>query len=184
MKKLFILFAFLMLFIPANAYEFQVKLNINNTESIVYIPGIGEINASDIADAVYTNPLHFYTASYLNNLMTGLVSYSRNPISIAISKSADTHSIQISQNLTNSNIFLVFTKGNWNTIENRIGLIESFKFLSKISPSFSFGLGLAYPIKLILKYSGINIENNLVIQKGLHRLSIKNTGTGIRIESI
>ncbi|MBL7206378.1 MAG: hypothetical protein ISS36_02135 [Candidatus Aenigmarchaeota archaeon] len=185
MKRILIpsILLFFLLSVSVSAYEFQVKLTLDNLDNKVYIPGTGEVSSSDIVDAVNTNPIHFYLASYLNNVLAGLVTYNKNSTAIAVSKSGSTHSIQVNQNLANSNAILVFTKGNWKTIDNRITLIERLKFLSRISPSFSYGLGLKYPIKLLLS-PGIDIANNMTAQRGLHKIAVENTGSGVSIKSI
>jgi hypothetical protein len=61
-------------------------------------------------------------------------------------------------------------------IGSRIGLIEAGSFLSQISPSFAFPLGGLYPIRLLLKYPNIDLEGNLILGKGQHRIVIENKG--------
>jgi hypothetical protein len=74
-------------------------------------------------------------------------------------------------------VFLAFTEGDWQTIRNRIPLIEADQFLNKIAPSFAYGLGIYYPIKILLKYRDIDIEGDVKMEKGAHVLVIENNGT-------
>ncbi len=153
----------------------SVRLNINNTLNTVYIPGEGEKDSSELgAETVYTNPPHYYLASYLNNIMTGLAAASG--ISLAVGSTPTNHSIAIEQDTANSRIFLIFTTGDWRVIDNRIDLIEAGNFLAEISPSFAFGLGSLYPIKLILYYTDILIQGDMILQRGQHRLVVENEG--------
>ena len=93
-----------------------------------------------------------------------------------VGSGSGSHFIEIEQNLTNSRVFLVSTQGDWNAIDNRISLIEAGRFLSQISPSFAFPLGGLYPIRLLLKYSNIDIDGDFILGKGQHRLVIENKG--------
>ncbi len=150
-----------------------ITLNINNTGNTVYIPvqGIGEIPSSQLGPgANYTNHTHNYLASYNSTSLTALAA--QTATRLFVSNTTTYHTIKISQFARNSRIFLVFTKGNWQTIDNRMMLIESGQFLAKISPSFAFGLGIYYPIKMLLNYSDIDIEGNLILRKGTHKLTL------------
>jgi hypothetical protein len=57
-----------------------------------------------------------------------------------------------------------------------MGLIESGEFFRRITPSFAFGLGTEYVIRLILHYPGVDIEGGLEFSKGIYRLIIENKG--------
>ncbi len=179
MKRYIILFLLAMLLMPAmtEAHTLSVRLTINNTANEVYVPSIGETNSADITPAVYTDLPHFFAASYLNNLLAAVVPFSSKPVSISIDKAGNKHTIGSEQGLENSNTFLVFSKGDWKNIDSRIDLIESRKFLSEISPSFSFGLGLYYTIKIILEYTNIDIANDALFQKGTNNIVVENKGT-------
>jgi len=160
----------------ADAATFSVRLNINNTDNMVYIPGVGETGSDNLgSDTIYTNPPHFYIASYLNNILTGLVAARGS--ALVVNTGILNHSIEIRQDIKNSRVFLTFTKGGWQIIDKNINLIEAGEFLSCITPSFAFGLGNFYPIKLLLSYMDIDITGDMVLQRGEHRLIIENTGT-------
>lgn len=163
-------------FLPfVNAYTFSIRLNINGTDQTVYIPGKGETQADDLGtNTMYSNPPHFYLASYLQNILTGLVA--ENGIALITNTGESNHSIEIQQDLEKSKIFLVFSRGDWKNIEKRMDLIEKGEFLLQITPTFGWGLGGAYPIKLILWYAELNLTGSLMLGKGQHKLVIENTG--------
>ena len=171
---------------PSN-YSFRVvvennlylKLVINNTDNIVYIPGEGEFNSSSLADQIYSNPPHYYLASYLGNVVSGLVFSMQIPGAVRVGRNAsgNTHYIALDQDLERSSVFLVFTLGDWKVIENRIALIEAGRFLTNILPSFSYGLGNKYSLDLALGYADIDLRGRLRLLKGSHKIVIENNGT-------
>lgn len=173
--RIALLFVFILL-IPTlvSGYELNVKLVINGTNNNVYVPGRGEL--SNFGEAVYTNTPHFFVASYLGSLM-GIASAGGS--SIAVNKTANTHSIQLNSNM-GSLVFIILSKGDWKDIDKRIGLIETGKFLSEIKPSFSFGLGTEYAIKMILSYA-FNVTGGSA-QKGIHNIIVENTGNEVRLK--
>jgi hypothetical protein len=159
----------------ASAYTLSVRLNVNNTANMVYIPGIGEITSGSLGvENTYSSPPHFYLASYSGGFLNGLAAKSGQDL-LAGSESGF-HFIEIEQELNSSRVYLTATQGDWHAIDNRIGLIEAGNFLSQISPSFAFPLGGLYPIRLLLKYQGIDLEGGLSLSKGQHRLVIENKG--------
>jgi len=159
----------------ASAHVLSVRLNVNNTQNTVYIPGIGEQASGGLgAETSYSSPPHYYLASYRNGFLSGLAA--RNGENLLAGTGSDYHFIEIEQNLTNSRIYLAATQGDWHVIGSRIGLIEAGSFLSQISPSFAFPLGGLYPIRLLLKYPNIDLEGNLILGKGQHRIVIENKG--------
>jgi len=156
-----------------------VKLVINNTNNIVYIPGVGELNSSDLDYQVYGNPPHYYLASYLEDAVSGMVFSMQIPRAVAVSTNAsnNTHYLALEQDMENSRVFLVFTLGNWRAIESRIALIEAGRFLTNILPSFSYGLGNKYSLDLALGYADIDLQGRLRLRKGSHKIVISNNGT-------
>jgi hypothetical protein len=157
----------------ASAYVLSVRVNINNTVNTVYIPGVGELPSSGISGE-YSNPPHFYLASYSGGFLNGLAA--KNGEKLVVGSGSDSHFIEIEQELNSSRVYLTTTQGDWHAIENRISLIETGRFLSQISPSFAFPLGGLYPITLLLKYTNIDIAGDIILGKGQHRLVIENTG--------
>lgn len=152
----------------------SVRLNIGNLDNVVYIPGVGEVNSTNLGPGTtYTDPPHFYLASYLNNLLISLVS--GHGKSITVSNTPSYHTIEVEHDLGET-MFLAFTKGDWKTIEKRIGIIEAGEFLTKITPTFAFELGIKYPVKILLRYSNIDIQNSLIFNKGIFSMAIENMG--------
>lgn len=158
-------------------HTFQVNLTINNTVNQVYIPGIGIVSSGGITSSTFTEPDHFYLTSYLNNNMKSLIFSQQNPISMSVKDNDSHHFFSVDQNLSNSQVFLVFTKGSNDNIQNRMELIESGKFMKEISPSFSYGLGTLNPINLVIDYSDIDIYGNLTLRKGVHEITLESNKT-------
>ncbi|MCX6814269.1 MAG: hypothetical protein NTY20_01270 [Candidatus Aenigmarchaeota archaeon] len=167
------LFAVFLAIPNVSAYTLSVRLTINNTVNTVYIPGVGELPSSGISGE-YSNPPHFYLASYSGGFLNGLAA--RNGQNLVTGSGSDSHFIEIEQELNSSRIFLVTTQGDWHAIDNRIPLIEAGRFLSQISPSFAFPLGGLYPVRLLLKYPNIDMAGDLILGKGMHKLVIENKG--------
>ncbi|MEM5812357.1 MAG: hypothetical protein QW286_01435 [Candidatus Aenigmatarchaeota archaeon] len=158
-----------------SGYNLSVKLKINNTINTIYIPGAGEQGSGSLpTESSYTNPPHFYIASYYGDFLNGLASSTGQEISAG--REGDYHFIGIRQEVNGSRIFLAVTKGNWHAMDERIPLIEAGRFLSQISPSFAFPLGGLYPIRLLLKYPNIDINGDFVIAKGIHKIVVENKG--------
>lgn len=158
--------------------SFQIILEINNTEALVYIPvtGEGEKSSSLLGTGTYTSPLHYYLASYIGNALTGLVASSGTRI--FVSNTGTAHKLGIEQDLTpTKKTFLTFTRGDWRNIDNRMSLIKSGIFFDQIKPTFGFGLGFLYPIKIIIQQPGFDIINNHIIQKGRQGMTIAYNGS-------
>jgi parallel beta-helix repeat protein len=159
-------------------FSFQLSLSINNTSNTVYIPvyGMGEKTAGSLGTgATYANQSHNYLASYNTTSLSALAAQRAN--SLFAGNTTSYHTLKMDQDLSNPKILLAFAKGDWKTIDNRIGIIESGEFFLKISPSFAFGLGVYHPIKMILNYTDIDIENNLILNKGLNKLALESNST-------
>ena len=159
-------------------HSLQINLTLNTTLGKVFIPGVGEQNANSLPSATYTSPPHFYLASYLNSNLKGLVFSQEKPLSISVRGNSTHHFLSLNQNLTRSQVFLVFTKGDYTAIDNRMSLIEGGTFLSQASPSFSFGLGSKHTITLLLNYSDIDIQGNFTFKKGVHEITLQSNKTG------
>jgi hypothetical protein len=156
-----------------------VKLVINNTNNIVYIPGVGEANSSTLSKQIHGRPPHYYLASYLNNVVSGLVFSAQIPrnIEVGSNASANTHYLALEQDMEKSRVFLVFTLGNWREIETRMAMIEAGRFMTNIMPSFSYGLGNKYSLDLALGYADIDLQGRLRLLKGSHKIVLENNGT-------
>lgn len=179
-----VLFSFMVSY--ASAQNFTVRVTINNTDNRVFIPGVGERDSRDLGDITLYNPPHFYLASYLNNVLTGLVAAKGEYIR-AYNSTAN-HTLEITQEIQRSRIFLVFSEGDYRNIDKNIGLIEQEDFLSQISPSFAYGLGVLSPIKVVLEYPDIDLVGGFSLRRGDYKLLINYQGVsgnkpvvGIRI---
>jgi hypothetical protein len=158
----------------------RVRIFLSNTNtSKVYIPGYGEHNASDLNDTEYTSGLSdYYIVSYENNVLSGLVFSHQKFTSVSTNKSADysEYTLGMDQELSNSRVFLVFSKGDWNVVNKRMDLIESGTFLSNIAPSFSYGLGSKVKFKVAIEYDNIDVLNDTSAARGYYRFVFGNEG--------
>ncbi|NIO20643.1 MAG: hypothetical protein GTN76_07865 [Candidatus Aenigmarchaeota archaeon] len=167
--------------------NFQVKILFNNTwdSASIYIPGAGEKTFTQLGQiSPYTdvNPPHYYLASYMNNILTSLVVSPDNPLSIHASTGSGNYEMRTDQRFQNSVVFLVFSRGDWRQVNQRIDMIEKGEFLSQISPTFSYGLGNKYPLKIVLSYDNVDINDTLSVGRGYSRLAIENKGaTGDKV---
>ena len=156
----------------------QFILKINGTNATVFIPGYGSIPASSIIPTEYLEPEHYFLTSESDRELRSLVFSEREPTSLIINKTAIEHFLEINQKISNSKVFLVFTLGSADNVLNRIDLIESADFLTKISPTFGFGLGDLYPIKMLLQYEDIDLQGQrMILQKGTHNVVIESNKT-------
>ncbi len=174
------IFSFLLILniTTAQAYTIQFNLILNNTNNKVYVPGVGEIASASITNTSYTSPQSHYLTSHLNNVLRAMIYYQRSPTAIVINRSGtSSHTLGITQDLTNSKTFLVFTQGDWSAVNNRIDSIEKGTFLTNIAPSFAYGLGVKYPIKLLLEYSDIDLQSTLLFQAGTYELELESNKT-------
>ena len=157
-------------------HSIQYILNMSSTQSNVYIPGTGVLDFSEMTNSIYSSPAHWYIASYLNGIVSALVFSGNTPNNIILNKTSSTHSISVSQYIGNSKALLAFTSGDWHSIDNRIESVESGTFLLEPMPSFAYGLGLNYIVKIILGYPDIDFSGNLLIGKGEHSINFENLG--------
>ncbi len=167
--------ALLLLAHPASAGTFEVVLKLNDSSSAVYLPGTGEMQATGTETGSYPSPPHYYISSHDAGILRGLVSLYGSPVSVGIEKPSGKHIITLKQK-TGSSTALVFSRGSWKEIDNRMRDIEKGTFMSYIKPSFGFGLGSGYTLKMVLSYPNIDIVGNMMLQKGSHRLKIENLG--------
>jgi len=171
-----VLIVFLLLvMVPAVSAQssLHVDVVVNQTTNDVYIPGEEVIPSAGIPDVTYV-PSPFFVASYSSGFVIGLTSMSGDYV--RTDSGPGNHTIGIVRPLANSRVLLAFTEGDWQTIGNRMGLIESGDFFRRITPSFAFGLGTEYVIRMILHYPSIDIEGGLEFSKGIYRLIIENKG--------
>ena len=156
----------------------QVKLVLNSTSDVVYIPssGLGERAFSELSTNKYYTPEHYYIASYSGDALKAVVSSSLNPLSLITEKGSSIFSIGTEQRFANSMVFIVFSRGSWITVNNRLDPIERGEFLTYSEPSFGFGLGTTAKLKILLQYQNIDLNKTGKIGKGYNMLVIENTG--------
>ncbi len=173
--------AFIFLLSAAGVYAqtLDVTLKIDDNSNTVYIPasGAGSIPASTLTEQTYTAPSSFYLASIGSEYLLAIVNYAGKPFSLSAKKAGGSHYLTVSQALEGSNTFLVFSKGNQNTIENRLPLLKEGSFLEYATPTFGFGLSNTQLIKMALSYTSIDIEGLDILSSGLHSLVIEKKGT-------
>jgi|GEM_PF-5964810 len=173
--------------IAVTVLSLQVKLLMNDTwdSARVYIPGEGEKTFAQLgvmSPYSDSSPPHYYIASYSNNVLASLVVSPDNPLSISASTGSGNFELGTSQKFSNALVFLVFSKGSWRQVDNRMDVIEKGEFLSQISPSFSYGLGVKYPLKIVLGYDNLDINDTLSVGRGYSRISVENKGvTGNKV---
>lgn len=159
--------------VQGQGHTIQIKLNINNTSNTVYIPGTGEVSAGSLGSATYTDPDHYYLASYSGSYLTGLVAAGGK--SLGASTSSGYHTLELDQDVGGRTL-LVFSQGDWDNIEKEITGLEQGKFSAYPSPSFGYGLGDYYPVTVMLRYTDIDIEGSLDQSKGIFKIVIENVG--------
>jgi parallel beta-helix repeat protein len=153
----------------------QIKLVLNSTSDSVYVPYSGgiEIPFSSLATQSYPAPAHYYLASYRNGALKSLVSSDGSPLSIFTEKGSGEYGMGIDQRFSNSVLMLVFTRGDWRTVENRIALVENGEFTGFPEPTFGFGLGNRFPLKVALQYGYVDLNKSSVVYRGLNNLIIE-----------
>ena len=157
-----------------------VKFTVPGNSNIVYVPGEGERSAA--SDGQWEDLPEWYISSNAGDVLYGLVRYLGTPAWVSQSYTPENHTISIAANISGSRIFLVNTEGDWRKINERMPLIRGREFLGKIAPTFGFGLGLTYPIKIFLDYSALVLENSAVLGEGQHYLIVKGRERGVRVE--
>lgn len=167
--------------LPAQASSsnsIMMTLQISGNAGEVYVPGSGEYAVSSMSNQTYTAPQNKYLASYSGGLLRSLIFSGYEFFSLKTARSqTDMHSIGLNISLDGARALVAFTRGGWNSVDNRIGDIESGKFFLYPMPTFGFGLGNIYAIKLLLGYSDIKLIGNLTLQSGRQGFSFSYNGT-------
>lgn len=184
MKSVFLISAVMAFFIlsaPALAYDMKFSLQIDGITNSVYVPGSGEKTLASSDNSTFTAPEHRYIASYGSGILKSLISVDSNLIGLNMTKSSTTaHWIGLytkDWNTTGASALLVFTKGDWRNIDEKIADVESGRFTSYYKPTFGFGIGNIYAIKILLSYSDIVFSGNPVFSAGRRGIGVYNNGT-------
>jgi len=156
----------------------SVSLTLNHTNHMVCVAG-NRINSSQLGSSLIYNAMDRpYAASYSysgNGKVAALIA--KNAYDIAVSNATGSHTIKINHSMKSSYSMLVFTKGDWKAIDERIALITGGQFMTKIAPSFAFGLGLTYPIKMVLNLTGMDMQKGTILNPGRHDLLLDYNST-------
>jgi hypothetical protein len=158
----------------AQARTLSVRLVMNGTDGTAYVPGQGEVPASELPDMEYTGLPHWFLASYSGGAVAGLASGSAASLSTAAT--AASHTLGMDSPLSGS-VLVVFTEGDWRTLDSAMPLMEAGAFFTRSLPSFAYGMGgITHPLMLLLEYGNIDLLGGAVLGKGQHRLLISNEG--------
>ncbi len=166
---------------PPKLNFFGLNLTVNRTVNNVAVPGsfAGPVNASTLFTKLVSNHTFNFLTSYLGEPQAALVSSVASATTLFLANTSGNHTIGLNQsanNLTSTQLFLVFTRGDQRSIQEQMERVKARSFLSAITPSFGYGLGAAAPLKLLLNYTDVNVVSNLTLGKGASRLVITNTG--------
>ncbi len=161
--------------LAAASSDVTVKLNINDTSSMVHVPGEGDMPASQ-ASGTWEKPDHFYIASYVGGVVYGLVFAYQSPVHIAASPILGGHMLEMRSAGRNSRILLAFTRGSWDVLEDRMPLIGWGTFFSRMYPSFGYGLGKDNEVKMLLDYREMDVDEDLILGPGKHSLTVEYLG--------
>ncbi|MCD6590689.1 MAG: right-handed parallel beta-helix repeat-containing protein [Candidatus Aenigmarchaeota archaeon] len=163
--------------IAVSSLTMQIKFILNSTNDNIYIPGTGELTFQGLTSNEYiTN--HYYISSYSNDLLKSIVFSSGTPLSLITERMTNKFAIGINEWYYNSMIFVVFSKGDWRNIDNKIHKIETMKFLDYPKPTFSFGLGNEFPVKIII-LGRFNLTRGFRMGRGYARIVIEKTGNDV-----
>lgn len=116
-----------------------------------------------------------YAASnFANNTVIAVIS--RGGIFQSVDTTAT--SMTISEDLDYNNAYFVLTKGNVETIANRIPDVLSGAFETYVAPSFAFSIIKKNRVTVGLDYSdkGINLTGDYNLAPGTYALIVKNEG--------
>ncbi|MCK5023619.1 MAG: hypothetical protein KAS04_05575, partial [Candidatus Aenigmarchaeota archaeon] len=161
----------------AVSVKIRIRLVLNQTSAKTYIPGTGVRDFADMTNEYFSQPPSYYIASYTANSLYGVVFQNQHFLGLLTNKTASDFAIGMDLNYPNSIMFVVFTRGDWRAINNRISLINTGDFLYYPEPSFAFGLGDKYKMKMYLDYTDKDIMgNNRKILGGSNAIAIKNDG--------
>ncbi|NOQ55368.1 MAG: hypothetical protein GQ477_01035 [Nanohaloarchaea archaeon] len=89
--------------------------------------------------------------------------------------SSDSDNIDLNASI-NSKTYLVYTKGDRNTIDSRIPTIISDNFDTVPNPSFGFPLSKKNKIVVSLEYENMDVVSSETFGAGFHDMIIENVG--------
>jgi len=179
-----VLFLLAITTVSAAEHSLQVTMRMNNEKAWVYLPGHTPQKISSLTPGSFTNVRHYYVCSYDDDdysqpLLAGLAHQMHIPYSITVDTDRSSYyTMSINQSFNRSMVYAVFSRGDYKRFDSVIGYIEGGVFLDKPKPTFGFGLGKLYDIKMYLKYDTIDfIGNRIALSKGEKMMIVANNGT-------
>ena len=127
------------------------------------------------------NSSNEYVLSQNNNVTLALISAGSQSFGSRINEtySANDYLFEMKQGIEGNRFLLVFTKGNWQTIKNKIPVVNEDKILTKTFGDLDYSVPDTFPLSLRLEYTDIDIINRTV-WSGSGELIIKNQGLNAR----
>lgn len=153
-----------------------VTLYVSGTDSKVYIPGLGESEASSAYSTILTYPPYPFISSHFNGSLRSLTAVHGTKLAVLADNTTINHSITMIEDMSQSKILLAHTKGDWDTVMRMMPFVTAGTFLDKFSPSFAYGLGKAAIVSIMLTYDTIDLTKTGVYNKGNVRIYTQNVG--------
>ncbi|NOR84863.1 hypothetical protein GQ473_01990, partial [archaeon] len=143
----------------------------NNTEGFVVIKliGTGFTSQQNINNKYISIP-------FADGTTTGII----HADGIYESMSSSTTHIELRQKTlipgNTSKAYIVYTKGDTDTIENRISKITNGNINHMSNPSFAYSINKKYNIQVGLEYIDIDINRSLKLPIGFYNIRLKHNG--------
>ncbi|NOQ56005.1 MAG: hypothetical protein GQ477_04340, partial [Nanohaloarchaea archaeon] len=141
-----------------------IYFNITFGEVTIRLEDSGFIPVIDTED-------HYIASDLPQGTVTGLIHVDGNFKDV----SSDSDSISLSNSI-GSEVYLVYTKGTTDNIEDRTEYIRSGEFEKMPNPSFGFPITKKYKIYVGLEYDNIDISGKDLLHDGLYNIIFRNSG--------
>ena len=151
----------------------SVRLNVASTSDILYIPGTGELQYSDIGDNQYPGSNPYFVAITQSNQVYGIIAPEGETRAKRTAKAAGQYSVEVEQGRGNNAARVVFTKGPLDPArEQAVTSIQG-------ESVESYGQVQTDPqdVQLGLQYDNIQFRNSGTLQKGNYELKLEHIGT-------
>ncbi len=82
--------------------------------------------------------------------------------------------LSIEKKFAHSRTLVPITKGDYRIIDRRLPFLETGEFFQKITPTFGFGFGSEYPIKVLLE-NRLNLTSDrgkIIFKRGFHQIEL------------
>ncbi|NOR85789.1 hypothetical protein GQ473_06750, partial [archaeon] len=143
----------------------------NNTEgfTIIKLTGTG-------FTPIQNNANKYVSTSFADGTTAGII----HADGVYDSMSSSTTHLELRQKTliagNMSKAYIVYTKGDTDTIKNRAPYIQNKQIEKMPNPSFAFGINKKYKIQISLEYTNINITGIPKFGKGYYEIQIENKG--------